>query len=492
MSTKTPLQHSFGATATRGVTLMSTANFAAKLLGIGTLYVTGLLLSPEDFALYAIAIAWGELFEFLRNGGMQKILIYRGKSFRHLYAPLCGLSFVINIALCAMVMAIAPFVAAGYESSKLIPLIMIIGVSIPAGTVPILLRAELSIDLRFGEISILNVYAALLRNASIIALAFLEFGPFSLAWPFVLVMLFEWAYLIRRSRVDWRPSLPNVRLFWATVRQSAWIIPGLAAMAMASNGSYLVIGALENKTTTGLYFFGFQLSLAVFTMISQSLYAVFTPSFASLSDHPARRDKAFVQSIEMSAFVIFFLGFGIAAVAQPTVGWVWSGKWDAAIPVVEIIAVTAVRLSVTTTVRSLLEARGIWKAGTLLSVTDAVGLMVSSAIGALMGGLIEIAIAVGAYSLIGGVIYVVVASRYVSVSLGTVLKAVFWPYLIGIAALAGAWGLTIVLPAFGHAAIEAFVKGTMYVALFGLCAFILKRELCMTAFGMLWRIVRRR
>ena len=89
-------------------------------------------------------------------------------------------------------------------------------------------------------------------------------------------------------------------------------------------------------------------------------------------------------------------------------------------------------------------------------------------------------------------IYVVVASRYVSVSLGTVLKAVFWPYLIGIAALAGAWGLTIVLPAFGHAAIEAFVKGTMYVALFGLCAFILKRELCMTAFGMLWRIVRRR
>ena len=50
MTQTEPSQRSYSETATRGATMLFSTNLAAKLLGIGTLYVTGLMLSAEDFA----------------------------------------------------------------------------------------------------------------------------------------------------------------------------------------------------------------------------------------------------------------------------------------------------------------------------------------------------------------------------------------------------------------------------------------------------------
>jgi O-antigen/teichoic acid export membrane protein len=492
MTQPEPSQRSYSETTTRGATMLFSTNLAAKFLGIGTLYVTGLMLSPEDFALFAIAVAWGEIFSFVTKGGLQKILIYRGKAFRHLYGPLCGLSFIINIGLLAIVLAIAPAIGRAYESDDVVWLLIIIGVSVPAQTIPRLLRAELAVGLRFGELSILNGYSALIRSGSIILLAVFGFGPYSLAWPFILVGVFEWIFLLRYTRIDWRPTLPKLRLFWPTARQCAWIMPGLVAMSLIGNGAYMVIGALEDKTTIGLYFFGFQLTLGVFTIVSQSLYSVFTPSLAALKNLPKQRDRAFVQSMEMSTFVMFFLGFAIAAVAEPIVGLVWSGKWDDAIPVIEIMAITATRPAVTLVVRAMLEAQGFWRTTTMLSCWDAVGIMAAAAIGAWIGGLLEITYAVGAYSVVSAIVYLLIGAKYVSVPVHRLLPTVYWPYLIGIIGLAAAWGAAAVLPAPGHAFFSAVINGTIYTISFSLAAIILQRQLCLNAMRAIRNMVQRR
>lgn len=492
MTETEPSQRSYSETTTRGATMLFSTNLAAKLLGIGTLYVTGLMLSAEDFALFAIAVAWGEIFGFVTNGGLQKILIYRGKAFRYLYGPLCGLSFAINLGLLAIVLAIAPAIGETYDSTDVVWLLLIIGFSVPAETIPRLLRAELAVGLRFGELSVLNGYSALVRNLSIILLAVFGFGPYSLAWPFLLVGLFEWLYLLRHTRIDWRPTLPKLRIFWPTMRQCAWIIPGLVAMSLIGNGAYMVIGALEDKTTIGLYFFGFQLTLGVFTIVSQSLYSVFTPSMATLKKLPEQRDRAFVQSMEMSTFVMFFLGFAIAAVAEPTIGFVWSGKWDNSVPVVEIMAITATRPAITIVVRAMLEARGLWRITTTLSCIDAVGIMTTAAIGAMLGGLMEITYAIGAYSVVSAIIYLLIGGRYVAVPKHRLLQAVYWPYIIGIIGLACAWGAAATLPPPGHPVFSAFINGTIYVVCFGLAAIVLRRQLCLNAITAIRGMVKRR
>ena len=60
------------------------------------------------------------------------------------------------------------------------------------------------------------------------------------------------------------------------------------ATSLVVNGDYLVIGALEDKAIVGVYFFGFQLTVAVFSMFTLSLRSVFIPSFIALGDDRRR------------------------------------------------------------------------------------------------------------------------------------------------------------------------------------------------------------
>jgi O-antigen/teichoic acid export membrane protein len=484
-------RHSFRETVGRGATYLFSASLAAKLLGIGTLFVTGQLLSPEEFALFAIAIAWGEIFGYLTNGGMHKILIFRGRAFRYLFGPICGLSIIINIGILAIVLAIARSVGAAYDSTDVTWLLILIGLSVPVETIPRLLRAELSVGLRFDELSILNVYSALLRNGSIISLAALGFGPYSLAWPFVLVGLFEWIYLVQRTRISLRPSLPKLRLFWATARQTMWIVPGLLATSIIGNGAYMVIGLLKDKTTIGLYFFGFQLTLAVFTMVSSSIHSVFTPAFVSLEKTPRERDIAFLNALEMSTFVIFFLGFAIAAVAEPTINFIWSGKWDESVPIVQIMAVTALRPAVIVVIRAMMGAQGRWRFATILSCIDAVGILAAAAIGSFVGGLLAIAITVGIYSIISGLVYLSLGAQFADISLSRLFGVTFSAYAIGAIGLFGSWGMGAWLPSPEWSLFAAVLNGISYLIFFLTAAMLLKRKLCIFAYTTVRNLVQR-
>ena len=113
------------------------------------------------------------------------------------------------------------------------------------------------------------------------------------------------------------------------------------ALAFISNGDYLVIGALEDKTTIATCFFGFQLTAAVLTMFTRTVRSVFIPSFVALDHDHERQERTFLRSLEATSMILFCILFGIAAIAQPAVFLMWSGKWHAAVPVIEIIALAS-------------------------------------------------------------------------------------------------------------------------------------------------------
>ena len=472
-----PNSRSLRGTAMRGVTVLLAANLAAKLAGLATIYVTGILLSKNDFALYAIAIAWGEIFGFMQNGGLHRFLLQRARSFDHLYAPVFGLALAINGLWFLVLLALASTVASAYQAEEVRALLVLFGLSIPAGTVALLLRAYLLVNLRFAELSVLSVYSALIRSGGIMLLALTGFGAMSFVLPIIAVALFESVYLSRKRRASWRPSLPRRQLLLALARPLLWIMGSTLAMSLAVNGDYLVIGALEDKAIVGIYFFGFQLTVAVFSMFTRSLRAVFIPSFIALGDDRPRQERAFLRSLEAGSLLLFFIIFAVAAIAQPVVGWIWSGKWDAAVPVIEIIAVASLARVVSPLAQSLLEARGAWHTVALMSWIEGLGLMASAAIGAFLGELFEIAVAVGIYMTLVGILYIRVICRHTALSFVTVGKSVLGPYAIAATALASAWAVAAACAPLHDAFMETVVKGISFAAGFALLIVLFRRHL---------------
>lgn len=470
-----------GATAVHGVATLMIASLLAKLAGIATIYVTGKVLTKSDFAIYAIAIAWGEIFGYLQNGGLHRFLVQRERAFDHHYAPIFGMSLAINLLWFAILIVAAPYIASAYKAPEVSTLIILFGLSLPLGTMSIMLRTNLLVNLRFGDLSVLDVYAALLRNGGVIVLALMGFGPMSFVLPVIAVAAFESLYLCRTREKSWRPAIPRRRLLAVVFKPMMWIALSMVAATLIINGDYLVIGFMESKETLGIYFFGFQLTVAILTLFTHSLRAVFISSFVTIGNDRPRQERAFQRSLELSALLLFFMLFGVATVAEPLISWIWAGKWDAAILIVQITAVASLARVVSPVSRSLLEARGEWRTVACLAWVEGLGLVGSAAFGAVIGGLVEICIAVGAYMMIVGVIYIAIVLRHTELPPMVVVKSVLWPYALACGALATAWAVGAAFGPFPHPALDAFVKGTAYTASFTLLIYVFSRPLLFAA-----------
>jgi O-antigen/teichoic acid export membrane protein len=272
-----------------------------------------------------------------------------------------------------------------------------------------------------------------------------------------------------------RPKWPRRQLFKPLLRHSLWIMVGMIAMALAANGAYLAIPIFEEKATLGVYFFGFQLTVAIFATLTNGLLQVLIPSFASMNLDRSRQEYAFIRALEMSSLMIFSVSFALAAVAEPLIHWIWSGKWDAAIPVVQILGVTAIMRVTFPLCRALLEARGHWRAVAVLSWCQAVGVVTSAALGAWLGGLTTIAISVGVYNMLMGFIYLIVINREVAQSIGKVTWSVFGPYLVAVLSLSVSWLLNDRFQVSDNPLIQAGMIGASYGAFFVVFAFICNR-----------------
>jgi O-antigen/teichoic acid export membrane protein len=468
---------SLRATAMRGATSLFVASLVAKLAGLATIYVTGRVLSKSDFALYAIAIAWGEVFGFLQNGGLHRLLLQRARTFDYLYPYILGLSLIINVILFVLLTGMAPIIANVYDADRVEPLIILFALSLPAGTLAPLLRSRLMIALRFSELSVLDIYSALIRNIGVISLAVAGIGPASFILPVIAVGLFESVYLSRKRLANWRPKFPGRRLFLAITGPTLWIMLAMFAAAFVANGDYIVIGTLEAKATVGAYFFGFQLTIAVLNMFTRSLRSVYVSSFVALRGERSRQENAFVRSLEMGALLLFFVLFAVAAVSEPVVALVWEGKWDVAVPVIEIIAVASLARVVSPIARSLFEARGAWRLMATLSWIEGIGLMASAAIGASLGGLITIAAAVGVYLMLVGVLYIAIVSHYTGLSPWTVASAVFGPYAIALVSLGAGWSADVLVAPTADYFLQAIVRGGGFTFTFAILAIFFKRAL---------------
>ena len=91
---------------------------------------------------------------------------------------------------------------------------------------------------------------------------------------------------------------------------------------------------------------------------------------------------------------------------------IWGGKWDDAIPVVQLMSISLVTHILAPLGKTVLESRGQWKTVSYLMVIDAIGIVVAAYIGVQSGGLLAIAISVSVYRFIYGLFYALyVASK---------------------------------------------------------------------------------
>ena len=394
---------SYGPHVASGMMWVTAGAVVGKLASFWGQLALGWMLSKDDFAIYAIAISVSTIFISLRNGGVQRILVQRGRQYHHLASPLFKIALLFNLITSALILAISPWVVDFFDSTALYSLLGVIAFSVPLGTAASVMMAKLSIDLRFATVTKITTASAILRHGSAVLFALLGFGPLSFVLPLVVLAVFDtaaawWVVGVwpKGNPLTW-PLLKN------TLGASGWLIFGTFGATIALQGDYLVLGRLESKATLGVYFFGYQLVGSIATVFAWNFGSVLIPTFAHLSSQPDRQAKAFLKALRVLSFYVFPTFVLVALVASPAVDLLWGGKWNEAIVVIQLISLSSTLHVICGLSRYLFEANGRWRIWSLTFIAEAVGIVLTAILGAWIGDLLTIVVFISVYRFLHGI-----------------------------------------------------------------------------------------
>lgn len=439
--------HGLSKAAVLGASWTAVSVGITKLSSLLAQLVLGYLLSADDFGLYALAISSAAMVQGWTDGGAAKILIQRGSEYDKIFPPVARMILLFNFLAVAVLLAGAPLAVRLFNAPDLYLLMVVIALSIPLTTPAVLLRARLTADLQFKTISKIDSIAAVLRHLFVVIFALLGFGPLSFVLVLPLVAIYEGIAFARHTKVWPRWNMPTqvrVRDIWKDAR---WImIASFAAVLSSRGGPYFVIGLLEARPVLGVYFFGSHLVGSFYQLLLPRMSAVMLGTFAKLSGQPQLQGRGYLKAVRVLSLLVVPASGAAILLADALIALLWSGKWNAAIPVVQILlAGLPARLLILLSM-PLIEAQGRWRLRAALLYERVVTTMICAAIGAWLGGLVSIALWLSGCNIFFSLLQCIVTGRLVQLTPRAILTAAGAPVVVA-----------VISALLGHYAVEAFL-----------------------------------
>jgi PST family polysaccharide transporter len=210
---------------------------------------------------------------------------------------------------------------------------LILAASWPISTITLVLRPKLANLLRFKAIAVTRLGEGLVFTATAVLLAAWGWGPYALAWPFLLSACFS-------ALVFWRLS---GRLPLQRPRPESWptyVAPGLLLMfgnfvsVMTIQAPNFIVGSLLDVRRTGLYAWGYLVASQAIFLLVVNLRGLFTPVFSRLKNEPARMAEATAKSVYAISAVVAPICVLQAFLARPLIQVFFPPRWNGAADVV--------------------------------------------------------------------------------------------------------------------------------------------------------------
>lgn len=312
----------------------------SKAVGMLGQIILARLLAPRDFGLVALSIIAVSFASVIRQTGIQQILVQRHRNFRRWANPAFWFELTAGMLTAILLAAASPIAAIVFHNKALIGLILVSATAAPLSPWFVIPTARLMIDMRFKAIAAVNIATNFLLTAMSVFLAWRGFGAYSFLIPIPATGAIRCYLLWRlaRPRISRNPQFRRWRFL---VGDSGFMIATGFLNSVMYQAGYLALGLMYPKSAVGQFFFALNLSSQVALLLSQNLGGVLLPALAKLQGEPTRQSAALIRALRMLAFVSTPACVLLAVVAKPLVVVVYGIKWLPAVPMLQIMAITA-------------------------------------------------------------------------------------------------------------------------------------------------------
>ena len=325
--------------------------------GLIRLVILARILAPHDFGLMGIALLTMASLETFSQTGFQQALIQK-KNNTEAYLDAAWTVLVLRgLLLFAILFFIAPYAAIFFKAPQAKTIIQVIGFSV-------LLQP-------FTNIGVIYFRKELQFNKQFLYQLSGTLADFIVAVAAVLVLRSVWAlvfgllagnvarliasYLIHPHRPHFSRDLGKAKELF---RFGKWILGSSILIFLITQGDDIFVGKLLGATMLGFYQVAYIISNMPATEITHVISQVTFPAYSKLQDKLPSLRKAYLKTLQFTAFISIPLAGGIFILAPGFTRTFLGETWMSMVPAIQVLCVFGATRSIGATFGPLFQAVG--------------------------------------------------------------------------------------------------------------------------------------
>jgi O-antigen/teichoic acid export membrane protein len=320
----------------RGVGWTTVSQGAIQVLAFVTAIVIARFLTPFEVGLAAEAIVFASLALVIVDFGFASVLVQRPTLTEDDRSTAFWAGMFLGVALTLIGVGLSWPIAALYGEPEVQPLFAVLSLAFLFTAPGIVQGALLTRELAFKSLEVRTIAATVLSSATGITLAIAGSGPWAIVAQDLVItgvstLLLWWAS-------PWRPQFRfSIRSLRGMAGYTGNVF-GTRVLAWGTiNLDNFLIGRFVGAAPLGAYAMAYSVMLTPVNRIAAPITHVFFPAFSRLRE-PAQIAVMWLRANRMVALVVVPLMLGLIAVAPDFVHAVFGEKWNAAVPVIQILA----------------------------------------------------------------------------------------------------------------------------------------------------------
>ncbi|MDE6340273.1 MAG: lipopolysaccharide biosynthesis protein, partial [Muribaculaceae bacterium] len=310
----------------KGTVWSTIERFSVQGIQFVVMIIMARILTPADYGLVGMLAIFIAISQSLIDSGFSQALIRKQDRTEVDNSTVFYFNIGVGILLYFLLFFSAPFIALFYNEPQLIPITRVIGLSLVFNSFTVVQRAILTINLDFKTQAKASFIGAILSGAVGIYMAYTGFGVWSIVWQQITNLFIVTILLWILSQ--WKPIFAYS---WESFMElfgfgSKLLISGLLE-TIFRNLYLIVIGKFFKVSDLGYYTRAHQFTDFASSNITGVFQRVTYPVLCTIQDDDASLSDVYRKLLKTSAFIVFPLMMGLAAVAEPMLISFLTEKW---------------------------------------------------------------------------------------------------------------------------------------------------------------------
>ncbi|WP_320052893.1 lipopolysaccharide biosynthesis protein [uncultured Acetobacteroides sp.] len=315
------------------------------------------LLTPSDFGIIGMLSIFLAISQSFIDSGFSNALIRKIDRTQTDYSTVFYFNIIVGLVFYSILFFTAPLIALFYNTPILIPITRFIAITLLLNSLTVVQRAHLSAFVDFKTQAKASVIAVIISGSVGVWMAYNSYGVWSLVLQYVLNVFIN--SLLLWFFTKWRPSLVfSTKSFVELFSYGSRLLVSGLLDTIYRNVYTIVIGKRFAAQELGFYTRADQFAQFPSSNISGIVGRVTFPILSGIQHDDERLRIVYRKYLKLSAFVVFPLMIGLAAVARPLILLLLNSEWESVIPLLQILCFSMMWYPVHSINLNLLQVKG--------------------------------------------------------------------------------------------------------------------------------------